>query len=78
MKKSDKKAHFSDEHFLDFFEAFKSRKDFIKSADEEVNKLEFNLISYNETLDNIERDKIYSKVLKEEKFFNDNKDVNFY
>lgn len=63
--------------FIDYFDAYKMRKDFLKSGDESVNNLEFNLISYNETIENIEKDRNIKKILLEEKYFHNHSGVNF-
>jgi len=64
--------------FLDYFEAFKKKKDHLKSNDEDINNLEFNLISYNETIENLEKDRNVKKILIEENFLCKNPEVNFY
>lgn len=61
--------------FIDYFDAYKMRKDYLKSGDESVNSLEFNLISYNETIENIEKDRNVKKILQEEKYFHDHPNV---
>jgi hypothetical protein len=60
--------------FIDYFDAYKIRKEYLKSGDESVNNLEFNLISYNETIENIEKGSI-KKILLEEKYFHDHPEV---
>jgi len=67
-----------EKYFNDYFDSFKIRKDNIKSNDENVNSLEFNLITYNETLENIEKDKTIKKIINEEEYLNINPRVRFF
>lgn len=64
-----------EDSFIDYFDAYKIRKDYLKSSNESVNNLEFNLISYNETIENIEKDRNIKKILQEEKYFHDHPEV---
>lgn len=72
---SEKKNEKIKEIFLDYFDAFKNRKENLSSKEEDINKLDFNLISYNEAIENLEKNPKINFILKEEKYFNENENV---
>ena len=62
--------------FKDFFTSYKKRKERTRTNDEFINKeIDFNLLTYIETLENLEKDPLTKSILEEEKFFKNDSEV---